>query len=177
MFVLWSTHFFKNKNISPWIFNLSDDVTIPKGSEVILDIWGMHRNKHYWKFDATRFNPENFYPENAVPRSAYAYIPFSAGPRVCIGKRLNDFHVSQHQEKIYSILDVFPGKKYGIVAMKLLIVYIVRHYRLTTKLKLEDLKFQMQITLGMLNENVIEIENRNGYWKYVVCPFVGNKMK
>lgn len=47
--------------------------------------------------------------------------------------------------------------------MKLLIIYIVRQYRLSTKLKLEDLKFQMQVTLGMLNQNVIEIENRDVY--------------
>lgn len=71
-----------------------DNVTIPKGTEVIMDIWGMHRNKNYWKFDASKFNPENFFPENAVPRSAYAYIPFSAGPRNCIGKRPTDFRQS-----------------------------------------------------------------------------------
>lgn len=47
--------------------------------------------------------------------------------------------------------------------MKLFIIYVVRQYRLSTKLKLEDLKFQMQITLGMLNEKVIEIENRDDY--------------
>lgn len=73
--------------------------------------------------------------------------------------------------EINSMSVLFAGKKYGVVAMKLIIVYIVRHYRLSTKLKLEDLKFQMQVTLGLLNENVIEIENRDDYWKYVVCKF------
>lgn len=61
--------------------------------------------------------------------------------------------------------------------MKLFIVHMVRQYRLTTKLKLEDLKFQMQITLGMLNENVIAIENRDDYWKYSADSFVLNKIK
>lgn len=75
----------------PFLPFMLDNVTIPKGTEVVMDIWGMHRNKNYWKFDATKFNPENFFPENAVPRSAYAYIPFSAGPRNCIGKRLKGF--------------------------------------------------------------------------------------
>lgn len=63
-----------------------DDVIIPKGTEYILDLWNMHRNCRNWKYDATKFNPENFFPENAVPRHPYSYIPFSAGPRNCIGK-------------------------------------------------------------------------------------------
>lgn len=61
------------------------EVTIPKGTEYIMDIWNMHRTRSNWKFDATKFNPENFFPQNALPRHAYSYIPFSAGPRNCIG--------------------------------------------------------------------------------------------
>lgn len=142
----------------------SDDVVIPKGSEVLMDICAMHRNKNNWKFDATKFNPENFFPENAVPRSAYAYIPFSAGPRVCIGEEpqlivLCEIIFSNNSIQRF----IFAGKKYGVVAMKLFIIYVVRQYRLLTKLKLDDLKFQMQITLAMLNKNVIEIENRDEY--------------
>lgn len=61
------------------------EVTIPKGTEYVMDIWNMHRMKSNWKFDATKFNPENFFPQNAVERHPYSYIPFSAGPRSCIG--------------------------------------------------------------------------------------------
>lgn len=68
-----------------------------------------------------------------------------------------------NSQSIHSAICFFAGKKYGVIAMKLFIVHMVRQYRLTTKLKLEDLKFQMQITLGMLNENVIAIENRHDY--------------
>lgn len=61
------------------------EVTIPKGTEYIMDIWNMHRIRSNWKFDATKFNPENFFPQNAIARHAYSYVPFSAGPRNCIG--------------------------------------------------------------------------------------------
>lgn len=62
------------------------EVTIPKGTEYIMDIWNMHRVQSNWKFDAQKFNPENFFPQNAVARHPYSYIPFSAGPRNCIGQ-------------------------------------------------------------------------------------------
>lgn len=67
------------------------DVTIPRGTEYIMDIWNMHRIKSNWKFDATQFNPENFFPQNALPRHPYSYVPFSAGPRNCIGNYTNAF--------------------------------------------------------------------------------------
>lgn len=61
------------------------DACIPKGTEYIMDIWNMHRIKDNWKFDAQLFNPENFFPQNAIQRHPYSYIPYSAGPRNCIG--------------------------------------------------------------------------------------------
>lgn len=61
------------------------EVTIPKGTEYIMDIWNIHRIQSNWKFDAAKFNPENFFPQNAIARHPYSYVPFSAGPRNCIG--------------------------------------------------------------------------------------------
>lgn len=143
-------------------FFFTDNISIPAGTEVLMDIWHMHRNKNNWKFDANKFNPENFFPENALPRSTYAYIPFSAGPRVCIGNVEDASHFHTCKSNRFDDF-FFAGKKYGIISMKLFIIYMVRQYRLSTKLKLEDLKFQMQVTMALLNQNVIEIENRDDY--------------
>lgn len=55
------------------------------------------------------------------------------------------------------------GMKYGIIALKLMIVYIVRQFRISTKVRLEDLKFRMKITLCLVNDDMFELENRTVY--------------
>jgi cytochrome P450 len=44
----------------------------------------LHRKPSLWEHP-DRFEPERFSPERAAARSRYAYIPFGAGPRICIG--------------------------------------------------------------------------------------------
>lgn len=77
----------------------SNGYTIPKGAAVGLLIYDLHRNPKVWE-DPEKFDPERFLPENTVERHPYAYIPFSAGQRNCIGLCL-DFpkfgHHHHHQ--------------------------------------------------------------------------------
>lgn len=54
----------------------------PKGTFIILYISGLHRNPRYWN-DPDSFIPERFDDENA---KNFAYYPFGAGPRLCIGE-------------------------------------------------------------------------------------------
>lgn len=60
-------------------------VEIPVGSQIIIDSELLHKNPRYWS-DPERFIPERFLPENSIDRDPYAFMPFSAGPRNCIGK-------------------------------------------------------------------------------------------
>ena len=57
---------------------------VPKGSQVIVHTYAMQHDQRFFA-DPDRFDPERFAPgwEDRVPR--YAYLPFGAGPRVCIG--------------------------------------------------------------------------------------------
>ncbi|KAI8124748.1 putative cytochrome P450 313a4 [Lucilia cuprina] len=102
---------------------LSKDLVLPKNMQVIMSIFHVHRRKDIWGPNANSFDPDNFLPENMAGKHPYAYIPFSKGMRNCIGWR------------------------YAIFAMKVILVGIVRNYRLTTTTKYEDIDFIYNIAL------------------------------
>lgn len=57
---------------------------IEAGTTVVVSPWILHRHELLWD-EPDAFRPERFLPENRKSIDRYAYIPFSAGPRVCIG--------------------------------------------------------------------------------------------
>lgn len=60
---------------------------VPAGADVIISPYLLHRHRDYWE-DPERFDPERFNPDDSTGRSRYAYIPFGAGPRFCVGNNL-----------------------------------------------------------------------------------------
>ena len=61
-----------------------DGYRIPMGSLVLVSPYITQRHPALWEKPET-FDPERFTPEQAERRSRYAYLPFSAGPRICLG--------------------------------------------------------------------------------------------
>src|SRR5262249_30093720 len=65
------------------------DVTVggyhlPAPTNVLTSPWVLHHAARFWP-DPERFDPDRFLPDREPARHRYAYLPFSAGPRTCLG--------------------------------------------------------------------------------------------
>jgi cytochrome P450 len=60
------------------------DVEIPAGITVLVMPWTLHRHRLLWD-NPEAFIPSRFWPENRDKIDRFQYLPFGAGPRICIG--------------------------------------------------------------------------------------------
>ena len=76
--------------ILPRLAQQDDEIAgyhVPAGADVLICPYTLHRHPDFWE-DPERFDPERFAPSRSDRRSRYAYIPFGAGPRFCVGNSL-----------------------------------------------------------------------------------------
>lgn len=74
--------------------NLPSGYFIPKGTIILIHQYDLHHNPDIYP-DPEKFNPDRFLPENSTTRHPFAYLPFSGGPRNCIGKYIIFFCFSR----------------------------------------------------------------------------------
>ncbi|CAH1100870.1 unnamed protein product [Psylliodes chrysocephalus] len=101
--------------------------TLPKGSNIIIPIYDLHRNPVVWE-NPEKFDPDRFLPDNIAKRHPFAYIPFSAGSRNCI------------------------GQKFAMMEIKAVLCGILRHFKLEPYDKPEYLKHKSDLVLRPAGE-------------------------
>ncbi|VDM63508.1 unnamed protein product [Angiostrongylus costaricensis] len=117
------------------LFKFLGDVTLPEGLTVV--VWPMTtaRDERYWE-RPEEFYPEHFDAEKVAKRSAYAYIPFSAGPRNCI------------------------GQKFAVLEEKSVLSWIFRRYRVETEEPFPGNPPIPEIVLKPMNGVRVRLTNR-----------------
>ncbi|OXA43836.1 Cytochrome P450 4c3 [Folsomia candida] len=125
----------KDVNLHPYLSRATMDFisetgqVIPKGVDMLFFLRDVHLDPRHFP-NPGKFDPDRFLPEACASRHPYAYIPFSAGPRNCL------------------------GLKYAMVQMKCCLSHILRHFKVSTQQKRDDLK----IVYGMVLETSPAIE-------------------
>ncbi|XP_037713501.1 uncharacterized protein LOC119549472 [Drosophila subpulchrella] len=124
---------------------LANGLIIPKGSQITIHVFDIHRNAKYWD-SPEEFRPERFLPENSQNRHTYAYIPFSAGQRNCI------------------------GQKYAMQEMKTLMVVLLKKFKILPAIDPKKIIFHTGITLRTQNKIKVKLSRRK---KMIILWLVG----
>jgi len=115
---------------------LSDGCILPKSANVIIPIYKIHHDMKIWGDDAEQFRPDRFEKDNLEKIHPYAFIPFTKGPRMCLGYR------------------------YGMTLMKIQLVNFLLRYEVDTRLKFEELHYELNTTLNVCQGYMISIKKR-----------------
>nr|AZR39454.1 cytochrome P450 [Agasicles hygrophila] len=99
-----------------------DKTILPKGTNIFISPFTTHRLEEYFH-DPLKFIPDRFEENNLEKIHPYAFLPFSLGPRNCI------------------------GSKFAILELKTLLYYFLKKFEIVIPPGREDLKFSYRATL------------------------------
>ncbi|KAJ1527848.1 hypothetical protein ONE63_007788 [Megalurothrips usitatus] len=113
----------------------STGALLPAGCTVMVGIYKVHRDPAVYP-DPEAFNPDNFLPERCANRHYYSFVPFSAGPRSCV------------------------GRKYAVLKLKILLSTILRSYRVGATVPEKDWKLTGDVILKRADGFRISLQPR-----------------
>ena len=107
-------------------------IAFRRGTKIRFPLYVLHHNPQYW-LEPDIFRPERFLPENVGNIVPYSWLPFGAGPRVCIGERY--YLISSSNQKIKCLshsVPAVPCLRFAMVEVKIAMVKLLRRFILET---------------------------------------------
>lgn len=132
---LSNTNFILFFNLNLIFCFFSDGKIVPADTNFTMGLFVMFKDSDYFP-DPEKFDPERFTAENSTEtQNPYAYIPFSAGPRNCI------------------------GQKFALLEIKSTVSKVLRHFELFSELP--EPALLMELVLRSSNGVHLRIKSRN----------------
>ncbi|KAJ6217429.1 hypothetical protein RDWZM_008586 [Blomia tropicalis] len=110
--------------------------SVPAGCTCAIFIYFLHRDPKIFPHPE-RFIPERFEPDAPIHKMPYAYMPFSAGPRNCI------------------------GQKFAMLEMKIMLASIIRRYRMEAITKRDMISIDFSILIKADTPVLIRFDKRS----------------
>ncbi|XP_028401933.1 cytochrome P450 4V2-like [Dendronephthya gigantea] len=112
--------------------------SIPKGCAIVLLMKPIHQDPNVWDEPKT-FNPDRFLLDNVTEKNPFSYIPFSGGPRNCIGQR------------------------FAMMEEKVVLSSILRHFNIKSTQITDNIKVTADAILSSVEGILVELEPRNAF--------------
>lgn len=112
------------------------EYVVPSGTIIYVMIYMLHRDPEVYR-QPEKFEPDRFLPENCSGRNPFAFVPFSAGPRNCIGQR------------------------FALSELKIVLAFLLRHYRVESIDKQDKILFNMEMVLRPKVPLKVRLHQRN----------------
>jgi cytochrome P450 len=108
------------------------DYVVPEGTVVFIAISAIHYDEKIYP-EPLKFDPERFNQENVGKRHVYAWLPFSAGPRSCIGNKFSLLEMKLTLAMILQKFSMEPDPTFKLVIDRNITIRPKDHLRVILK--------------------------------------------